>query len=143
MNAIYKLFESCTDAMFGVSPDGSIRYWNDSFTNLLGLTGEEVRGKTCTGLLCGSDLEGNEVCNGNCQIPKRETVGFRGHAFDLMVNDKQGKSICLNINPYFVPPELKRVANGVSVFFSLRPVSGHWLRATGERCTLRVHGETV
>jgi PAS domain S-box-containing protein len=127
MNALYKLFECSTDATFGMSPDGSIRYWNDSFPRLLGLTAEEVRGKTCFDLLCGRDLEGNKVCNSNCQIPKQATVGFRGHDFDLVVNNKQGESIWLNIGSYYVPSELKSVANGVSVFFSLRPVSGHRL----------------
>jgi PAS domain S-box-containing protein len=143
MNALDRLFECSTDARFGVSPDGSIRYWNDSFTRLLGLTAEEVRGKTCFDLLCGRDLEDNEVCNANCQRPKQATVGFHGYDFDLVVNDKQGKSIWLNIGSYYVPPKLKMDASDISVFFSLRPVSGHrLLRRPGEQVPLRASGKS-
>ncbi|MFQ5644285.1 MAG: LuxR C-terminal-related transcriptional regulator [Thiogranum sp.] len=127
MSALYKLFECGTDATFGVSPEGSIRYWNDAFARLLGVSAGEVLGKSCFGLLCGRDLEGNEVCNGNCRMPKKAGSSYCGRDFDLVVNDNQGRPVWVNIGAYYVPPELKRVANGVSVFFSLRPVSGHRL----------------
>ncbi|HFD80379.1 MAG TPA: PAS and helix-turn-helix domain-containing protein [Gammaproteobacteria bacterium] len=127
MNALYKLFEYGSDAAFGISSDGAIRYWNDAFVGLLGMSAGEVRGRACAELLCGRDLEGNEVCGRNCRVPRTVSRGSCMRDFDLVVEDRQGRPMWLNIGSYHVPPELKRVANGVSVFFSVRPVSGHRL----------------
>jgi DNA-binding CsgD family transcriptional regulator len=123
MDAILQVFENSTDAVFGVNKDGRVLFANRALEKLLGLTREQMCGRQCADLLCGTDMHGQAFCGPHCPIPKSISRHTSVRDFDLMVTHASGDSLLVNIGACYTPPQLLEQAGQVNAFFSLRRIN--------------------
>ena len=122
MNALGDVFEYSTDAVFGIDTTGIIRYSNRAFERLLGYSGEQLCGRRCACLLCGTDLNGQEICGPHCPIPKTCNGDPEITDFDMVIRHANGNSILVNIGASYVPRAMQAACDRVAVIFSMRRV---------------------
>ena len=127
MSALHELFEHTTDAIFGIDKNRNIRFWNKSCENLLGLPHQKAIGKSCAELLCGKDLQGNNICNDNCPIVKISNVHAPNCGFDLLVKRGDSKSVVVNVGSYYISKPYQQNNNDIQVFHSIRPIDSEQL----------------
>ena len=117
------VFEQSTDAVFGIDTEGTIRYTNSAFEQLLGYPADELCGCSCACVLCGTDSNGRVFCGPDCPIPK-SVNGQPGICdFDLVVVRANGDSILVNIGASYIPHPQQAIYADVAVFFSMRQVN--------------------
>jgi len=128
MNKLLELFEQTSDAVFGIDKKGYVRFCNSACGALLGYTSEEMEGRPCAGLLCGTDLMERKFCGTHCPIPKQHNVQEAPQRdFDLIVKQANGESMMVNISAYYAPNTYPGNRNKISAFFSLRRINCHRL----------------
>jgi DNA-binding CsgD family transcriptional regulator len=123
MNPLGEVFEQSTDAVFGIDAAGRIRFANSQFVRLLGYSRNRLCGICCAEVLCGTDMHGQPFCGAHCPIPKTAADRPSISDFDLVVRRAEGGSLLVNIGASYVPPQLRKEAGQVDVFFSMRQVN--------------------
>lgn len=93
LRELKELVDSTADAAFAVDGAGLIVAWNAGAERMFGLTLEEVAGKHCGEILCGTD-ECGPVCTPECSIRQAASHGQQINNFDLQVQTAQGKQWC-------------------------------------------------
>ena len=95
---LFSFLENTTDAVFVVTDQGQIRFWNKPAEKLFGYSAAEAKGKTCFELLHGVGALGTQVCHENCSV--LECVGSPAEVpnFDLKVTGRSGECLWVNIS---------------------------------------------
>ena len=95
---LFAFLENTTDAVFVVTGQGRVRFWNKSAEKIFGYSATEAKGKTCFDLLHGVGALGTAVCHQNCSV--LDCIG--GHSeipnFDLNVTTSSGERLWVNIS---------------------------------------------
>jgi PAS domain S-box-containing protein len=86
------------DAVFVLSDQGEIQFWNKAAERLFGYPAEEVRGKTCYRVLQGIGALGTRVCHEGCSL--MECAGKQSEipSFDMSVKTRSGPRIWINMS---------------------------------------------
>ena len=86
------------DAVFVLSDQGEIQFWNKAAERLFGYPAEEVRGKTCFRVLQGIGALGTRVCHEGCSL--MECAGKQSEipSFDMGVKTRSGPRIWINMS---------------------------------------------
>jgi len=127
VNRLFELFEQTSDAVFGIDKKGCVRFCNKACDTLLGYSYEEIKGRQCSSLLCGTDLMEREFCGAHCPVPKQHSEQAPMRDFDLIVKQSGGESVMVNISAYYPPESGLENKDDISVFFSLRRINCHRL----------------
>jgi len=122
MSALNELFEHASEAVFGIDENRNIRFWNKSCENLLGLSQKQAIGKTCGELLCGKDLQGNNICSTGCPIANAPNVHVCDSKFSLVLDSGDNKPMLVAIGSYNINKSFQRNNDDIQVFHSLRPI---------------------
>jgi len=123
MNTLGEVFGQSTDAVFGIDAAGRIRFANGQFERLMGYSRNQLCGSWCAEVLCGTDMHGQPFCGAHCPIPKAVAGQPSISDFDLVVKSADGDSVMVNIGASYIPPQLRKEAGQVNVFFSMRRVN--------------------
>jgi PAS domain S-box-containing protein len=86
------------DAVFVLSDQGEIGFWNKAAERLFGYPAEEVRGKSCYQVLEGIGPLGTRVCHEGCSV--MECAGKQSEipSFDMSVKTRSGQRIWINMS---------------------------------------------
>ena len=122
MSALNELFENSSEAVFGIDENRNIRFWNKSCENLLGLSHQQAIGKSCAELLCGKDLQGNNICTTECPIAKVPNVEVCDSRFSLVLDSGDNKPVIVTIGSYNINKSYQKNNDGIQVFHSMRPI---------------------
>ncbi|RDH84657.1 MAG: hypothetical protein DIZ80_04090 [endosymbiont of Galathealinum brachiosum] len=120
MSALHELFEHTSDAIFGIDENRNIRFWNKSCENILGLSHRQAVGQSCADLLCGKDLQGNEICNTECPIAKVSNVQAGDNDFELILKSGKSESVLVNVGSYYINELYQKNNCDIQVFHSMR-----------------------
>lgn len=123
MSTLGEVFEQSTDAVFGIDATGRIRFANSQFERLLGYSSNRLCGTWCAEILCGTDMHGQPFCGPHCPIPKTVADQASISDFDLVVRRADGGPLLVNIGASYIPPQRRKEAGQVDVFFSMRQVN--------------------
>lgn len=95
---LFSFLENTADAVFVVTDQGQIRFWNKSAEKLFGYSAAEAKGKTCFELLHGVGALGTQVCHENCSV--LDFVGNPAEVpnFDLKVTGRSGERLWVNVS---------------------------------------------
>ena len=95
---LFSFLGNTTDAVFVVTGQGEIRFWNRSAEKLFGYSAAEAKGKTCFELLHGVGALGTAVCHENCSV--LDCIGKESEIpnFDLNVSTRFGERLWVNIS---------------------------------------------
>jgi PAS domain S-box-containing protein len=95
---LFALLERTADAVFAVSADGEIQYWNKAAEHLFGYTAEQVRHKTCYEVLQGTGPLGTNVCHEGCSVMDCAGKQTEIPNFDMSVKTHSGHRLWINIS---------------------------------------------
>ncbi len=86
------------DAVFVLSDQGEIAFWNKAAERLFGYPAEEVKGKTCYRVLQGIGALGTRVCHEGCTV--LECAGKQSEIpnFDMSVKTRSGQRVWINMS---------------------------------------------
>ncbi len=95
---LFAFLQNTTDAVFVVTRQGKVRFWNKSAEKLFGYSTAEAEGKTCFQLLHGVGALGTAVCHQNCSV--LECIGNESEIpnFDLSATTRSGQRVWVNIS---------------------------------------------
>ena len=95
---LFALLERTADAVFAISDDGSIEYWNNAAERLFGYSADEVKHKGCYEVLHGIGPLGTHVCHEGCSV--MECAGKEGAIpnFDMSVKTRSGRRLWINMS---------------------------------------------
>jgi PAS domain S-box-containing protein len=97
-NELFSFLENTTDAVFVVTEQGEVRYWNKSAEKLFGYPAVETKGKTCFELLHGIGALGTRVCHENCSVLQCAGNSAEVPNFDLNVTSRSGERLWVNVS---------------------------------------------
>lgn len=120
-NSIYELFDNTTDAVYGINSDCQIQYWNRRCEEIFGLTQKESIGKVCYKIFNAKDLLGNNFCSDGCNFILFHNKSSPCQNRDILVKDKAGKDIFVNIGSYYTGNQ----TGGIIEFHSLRVIESY------------------
>lgn len=86
------------DAVFVLSDQGEIQFWNKAAERLFGYPAEEVRGKTCYRVLQGIGALGTRVCHEGCSLVECAGKQSEIPSFDMSVKTRSGPRIWINMS---------------------------------------------
>lgn len=137
MSKLHNFFEHTTDAVFGIDKNKNVRFWNKGCENLLGVSSQKAIGQPCSEVLCGKDLQGNEICGPECTIAEFFDVKNPNTNFDLLIEPDESAPIVVNVGSYYAIKSDQKNNNDVEVFHSMRQVNSHQLiqRLAKNLCT--------
>jgi PAS domain S-box-containing protein len=95
---LFAFLERTADAVFAVTDQGEIRFWNQSAEDLFGYSASEVMSRTCHDVLAGRGPLGTEVCSGGCSIQCCAAQYGKVPNFDLEVRISSGGRLWVNIS---------------------------------------------
>ena len=107
-----------TDAMFAINHRHRIVFWNKPLTRLLGYSYDDVVGRTCGGVLAGTDTFGNRYCSDECPIIAMTSRGDAVRQFRLRARTKSGDKMVLDVS---VMKFVMRAGGGVLLAHVVRP----------------------
>jgi len=122
MRSWYEIFEHTTDAVFGIDRDRRIRFWNSACERLTGYRQSETIGRSCAGVVCGSDVRGRAICGPRCPVLEQATRHRNVMDFDMLLANRRGDKVLANVGTHYVPARLRRRDEPVMLFFALRTV---------------------
>ena len=86
------------DAVFVLSDQGEIEFWNKAAERLFGYPAEEVKGKSCYQVLQGIGALGTRVCHEGCSVLECATKASEIPNFDMSVKTRSGQRIWINMS---------------------------------------------
>ena len=86
------------DAVFVLSEQGEIEFWNKAAERLIGYPAEEVKGKTCHQVLQGVGALGTRICHDGCSVLECAAKNSEIPNFDLNVKTRSGQRIWINMS---------------------------------------------
>ena len=95
---LFAFLERTADAVFAVTDQGEIRFWNQSAEDLFGYSASEVMKRTCHDVLAGRGPLGTEVCSGGCSIQFCAAQYGKVPNFDLEAQISSGGRLWVNIS---------------------------------------------
>ena len=104
--AVRGIIEARTgDAVFVVSPDYRIVYWDEQAQFLTGLSAEEILNKPCYEAVLGEKEGGEPFCGYGCSIMRLAQVGRPVTNYDMRVPSPAGKKKWANVSVLSVDSE--------------------------------------
>jgi len=79
-------------AAFVANEDGVITGWNQAAEELLGHPADQVIGKSCAEVICGTDVFGNRFCNEGCSIQSMVRKGEAVRNFQIDIRTAAGQT---------------------------------------------------
>ena len=95
---LFSFLENTSDAVFVVTGQGAIRYWNRSAEKLFGYSAAEAKRGTCFKLLHGVGALGTAVCHENCSVLACIGKGSEIPNFDLSASTRSGERLWVNVS---------------------------------------------
>lgn len=95
---LFALFNRTADAVFAISEQGEIKFWNKAAEQLFGYPADEVRDKTCYQVLQGIGTLGTHVCHEGCSVMECAGKQTEIPNFDMSVNTRSGQRIWINMS---------------------------------------------
>ena len=104
--AVRSIIEARTgDAVFVVSPDYRIAYWDEQAQFLTGLSAEQIMGKPCYEAVLGEREGGEPFCGYGCSVMRLAQVGRPVTSYDMRVSSHAGKKRWVNVSVLSVDSE--------------------------------------
>ena len=125
-NELQQIFKYSTDAVFGIDTNRNICFMNNSCESLLGYSENELHSKACAGVLCGTDMHGEQIC-GDCPVMHMATGDLPFEDFDMVVKRKNGNTVLVNVGASYTPARVQQKYSNVDVILSLRHVNSQRL----------------
>ena len=126
MNELQQVFKHSTDAVFGIDYGGNICFMNSSCVNLLGYSENDIRDKTCAGILYCRDMNGQSICE-DCPVKQMARGVLPFSDFDMVVKQKSGNTILVNVGASYTCTEVQQKDSNVDVILSLRRINSQRL----------------
>jgi DNA-binding CsgD family transcriptional regulator len=120
------LVETTGCAAFVADEDGVITGWNPAAEELLGLQADEVIGKSCSDVICGTDVFGNRFCNDSCSIQSMVRKGEAVRNFQIDVRNAGGEPFRIGLCTLVIREEGK---SGYRLVHLFQPMDQVGLRA--------------
>lgn len=95
---LFALLGHTADAVFVVSDQGEIAFWNKAAERLIGYPAEEVKGKTCYQVLRGTGALGTRICHDGCSVLECAAKNADIPNFDMSVRTRSGQRIWINMS---------------------------------------------
>jgi PAS domain S-box-containing protein len=95
---LFTFLGQTADAVFVLSDQGEIQFWNKAAERLFGYPAEEVRGKTCFLVLQGIGALGTRVCHEGCSLMECAGKQTEIPSFDMSVKTRSGPRIWINMS---------------------------------------------
>lgn len=127
-------------AAFVADEDGVITGWNPAAEELLGLQADEVIGKSCSDVICGTDVFGNRFCNEGCAIQTMVRKGEAVRNFQIDVRAAGGESFRIGLCTLVIREEGK---NGYRLVHLFQPMDQVGLRAIAGRPGAPANGNVL
>jgi PAS domain S-box-containing protein len=103
MERILQFIGHTADGVCAIDGDQRIVLWNAAAERMLGYSSEEVKGRFCYALFCGSDEDGCRLCTVRCAAvraaERMQIVSTR----DLRTRTKAGRDLWLSVSTMTVP----------------------------------------
>jgi PAS domain S-box-containing protein len=95
---LFAFLNRTADAVFVISEQGEIKYWNKAAERLFGYPADEVKNKTCYQVFQGIGALGTRVCHEGCSV--MECAGKESEIpnFDMSVKTRSGQRIWINMS---------------------------------------------
>lgn len=100
---IFELLAGMADGVFAVDGEQRISLWNRAAEELLGVTAQEVLGRSCYEVIQGRDERGCLLCRQACRDLAMAERGETIPTHDLLALTKGGQQVWLNISHMVVP----------------------------------------
>lgn len=97
-NELFAFLGHTADAVFVLSDQGEIAFWNKAAERLIGYPAEEVKGKTCYQVLQGTGALGTRICHDGCSVLECAAKNSDIPNFDMSVKTRSGKRIWINMS---------------------------------------------
>ena len=95
---LFSLLEGTADAAFAVDEQGVIRSWNRAAEKLFGYPSAAVLQKSCASLFQGLGLQGNFVCEEDCNVLQCAAAGRETENYDMQVLGRDGRRFWVNMS---------------------------------------------
>jgi PAS domain S-box-containing protein len=86
------------DAVFALSDQGEITFWNKAAERLFGYPAEEVKGRSCHRVLQGVGPLGTRVCHEGCTVMECAAKNTDIPNFDMSVKTRSGERVWINMS---------------------------------------------
>jgi len=106
------------DPMFAINQRHRIVFWNKPLERLVGLSYDDVVGRSCSSVLAGADGFGNRYCSDACPVVSIANRGDSVRQFRLRSHAKGGAPLMLDIS---VLKFILRAENQVLLVHIVRP----------------------
>ena len=126
MNELQQVFKHSTDAVFGIDSGGNICFMNSSCANMLGYSENDIRDKTCAGILHCMDMHGESICE-DCPVKQMARGDLPFRDFDMVVKQKSGNTILVNVGANYTSAKVQQKDSNVDVILSLRRINSQRL----------------
>jgi PAS domain S-box-containing protein len=113
-------------AAFVADENGIITGWNKAAEELLGHQAEEVVGKSCADVICGTDVFGNRFCNEGCSIQSMVRKGEAVRNFQIDIRTEAGETFRAGLCTLVIHAEGK---NGYRLVHLFQPMDQAGTRA--------------
>lgn len=90
MDNLLNIFANTADGVFAINEEQRIIYWNQAAEEMLGYSGDEVKGQLCYRLLRGCNDRGQVTCRYHCPVARTALAGGTVENYDLAVQTKVG-----------------------------------------------------
>ncbi len=91
------------DGVFAVDAKQRIIFWNPACAQLLGVSGEQALGRTCSEVIQGTDPLGQPFCGAGCCVARLARRDSGPKTFPLKVRDGNGQELRLSVSIVLVP----------------------------------------
>jgi len=122
-------------AAFVADEDGVITGWNPAAEELLGLGADEVIGKSCSDVICGTDVFGNRFCNDGCAIQSMVRKGEAVRNFQIDVRTAGGEPFRIGLCTLVIREE---GISGYRLVHLFQPMDQVGLRAVASGTAARI-----
>lgn len=95
---LFAFLSHTADAVFALSDQGEIEFWNKAAERLIGYPAEEVKGKTCYQVLQGVGALGTRICHDGCSVMECAAKNADIPNFDMSIKTRSGQRIWINMS---------------------------------------------
>jgi len=107
MEGVKAMVARAADGAMLVDEEGKVIIWNKAAERLLGFRAQEVIGRPCREVMCGSTLGGEPLCSPSCTIGSKLVGGGGVRNYDMQTHAKSGRVVWINISSIPVPSRRK------------------------------------
>jgi len=128
-------FGSSSEAIIAVDDRGTVVFWNDAATKLLGRSAAETLGRPCHEVMQGITPGGRHLCGPNCPVQASCRELRAPRRFEMIVRHPDGSELWLEVTTFVVIDEDDRT---VAIHILAESVSARRLTDLAESVVRRV-----